>query len=413
MRDEARSIDRKAHLAGVPMNVCMLAYSYYETDNRIRRYAESLRDRGDTVDVIALKRKGESDFDVVGGVNVYRIQERVLNEKKSITYLFRVMKFLVRSTLVLTRRHKELPYDAVHVHSPPDFEVFAALFIKCMGTKVILDIHDIVPEFYAAKFGATNHSLVFRCLVWVEKLSILFSDHVIISNHLWYERLISRSVTPNKCTVLLNYPDNALFCSRGQKLNGAGEFKIIYPGTLNWHQGVDIAVKAFSRVADQIPNARFYIYGDGPQRPFLAKLISELGLDDKVFLKGLKSLDEIARIMADADLGVVPKRNDAFGGDAFSTKTFEFMALGVPIVLSRTRIDAYYFNDSVVKFFDPENTDDLASSFLELANNEKKRKGLIENASNFIAEFRWDRKRTDYWAILERLVGKNVSHNAR
>ena len=56
-------------------------------------------------------------------------------------------------------------------------------------------------------------------------------------------------------------------------------------------------------------------------------------------------LRAIASMMADADLGVVPKRNDSFGGDAFSTKILEFMALGVPLLVADTRIDRHYFND--------------------------------------------------------------------
>ncbi len=73
--------------------------------------------------------------------------------------------------------------------------------------------------------------------------------------------------------------------------------------------------------------------------------------------------------MSMADAGVIPKRNDDFGGEAFGTKTLEFMALGVPIILSRTKIDSYYFNDSIVTFFDPENDQDLADSMLQLIRN--------------------------------------------
>ena len=55
--------------------------------------------------------------------------------------------------------------------------------------------------------------------------------------------------------------------------------------------------------------------------------------------------------MAEADLGIVPKRNDSFGDEAFSTKILEFMASGVPVVVSSTRVDRHYFNDKVVRFF--------------------------------------------------------------
>ena len=56
--------------------------------------------------------------------------------------------------------------------------------------------------------------------------------------------------------------------------------------------------------------------------------------------------------MANADIGIVPKRNDSFGNEAFSTKILEFMSLSIPVVISSTRIDRHYFNDTVVRFFE-------------------------------------------------------------
>jgi len=58
---------------------------------------------------------------------------------------------------------------------------------------------------------------------------------------------------------------------------------------------------------------------------------------------------------------VVPKRANSFGNEAFSTKILEFMALGVPVIVSNTKIDKYYFSDDLVMFFKNEDIDDLAA----------------------------------------------------
>ena len=66
-----------------------------------------------------------------------------------------LLKFSAQAWAVVTWRHLRRPYDLVHVHNMPDFLVFTAWFPKLTGAKVILDIHDIVPEFYASKFDVS------------------------------------------------------------------------------------------------------------------------------------------------------------------------------------------------------------------------------------------------------------------
>jgi len=387
-----------------PLRVAMLTYSFYESDGRVRRYAETLRKRGDSVDVISLRRQGQGDYNELNGVRVYRVQERVRDEKGKFDYLSRILKFFFRSAALLTRKHLKSPYDVVHVHSVPDFEVFAALVPKLLGAKVILDIHDIVPELYCNKFRIGKDSMVFKLLVAAERISTAFSDHTIISNDLWRNTLIRRSLAADKCTSILNYPDEELFHDRGGVRNGNQKVVLLYPGTLNAHQGLDLAIESFARIAEKVQNTEFHIYGDGPARPGLERLVSDLNLHGRVFLNEPVALDEIAGIMARADIGVIPKKNDSFGGEAFSTKTLEFMSLGIPIIVSGTRIDRHYFSDSVVRFFDPGSVDDLARAMVELITKEEDRKALAGRASEFVKEFSWHVNKEKYLDLVDRLI---------
>lgn len=391
------------------MKVCMVAYTFYETDNRVRRYAEALHKRGDQVDAIALAREGQPSSEVIAGVNVLRIQKRRIDETGPLSYLIKLILFFFRSAWVLTVRHLREPYQVIHVHSVPDFEVFATLIPRLLGVRVILDIHDIVPEFYASKFRVNEHSMVFLFLVWLERLSIRYSDHVIISNHLWYQKLTLRSVRQEKCTTLINYPDLSIFTRNGRKAVANGEFVMCYPGTLNWHQGLQLAVEAVDLLRDRAPNLRFRIVGDGPDREPLRKLIAERRLEDRVSMEGFVPIEQVAQIMSTVDLGVVPKRKDSFGNEAFSTKIMEFMAMNVPVVASRTRIDEYYFNDRLVQFFESENVEDLAARILELMGDSERRSELCRNSSAFIAENNWSEKKQEYFALIDRLVSRETA----
>ncbi len=385
------------------LRICMLTYSFYESDGRVKRYAEALAERGDEVDIIALNTGKLPPFEIMNGVDVHRIQERVPDERSKFSYLEKIIRFLLVSSVCLSRRHLKNRYDLVHVHSIPDFEVFAAFVPKLSGAKIILDIHDIVPELYTSKFSGNDDGVLFKALTKVEKASIGFCDHAIISNHIWEKKILGRSAALGKCCVMLNYPDPGIFFPRPRKRND-GQFIIMYPGTLNWHQGLDIAVKAFAEVKEKAPQAEFHIYGRGSEIGLLSKLVEDLGLKGRVNLKPPLPIEEIAEIMADADLGVIPKRNDAFGGEAFSTKSLEFMSLGVPVLMSATKIDRYYFNDSVVRFFEPDNVEALSAAMLEMIRNRSLRESLAANALKFVEDFSWAKKKQEYLNLVDRLV---------
>lgn len=388
------------------MKVAMLAYAFYESDTRIQQYAHALVERGDSVDVIALKKEGAADFEVLRGVNVYRVQTRKVNERGPFDYLFRILRFLVVSAFVLARKQLSEKYKVVHVHNVPDFLVFAALVPRLLGARVILDIHDALPEFYASKFNVDPGSLTFKLLVWVEKLSIAFCNHVIIANHLWQERIISRSVARTKCSTVRNYPNSSLFFPRPHRSSGDA-FVVIYPGTLNWYQGLDVAIRGFEKFLEKIPQAEFHIYGEGAAKPDLITLANDLGLREKVIFHGFLPTEQIANVMAQADLGVEPKRATArFSNEAASTKILEFMAVGVPVVVSDTTIHKYYYDESMVKFFKSDDDLALADAMVLVSRDSKLRERLIFNGAEHAKSNSWEVKKNEYLDLVKSLVAE-------
>lgn len=390
-----------------PLRICMISHSFYEGDNRIMRYAETLAQRGDHVDVLALRAKDSPREKVIVGVNLCGLQSREINEKIHFSFLWNITKFFLRAMYEVSRRHLREKYDLIHVHSVPDFLVFTAWLPKLTGTPVILDIHDILPEFYASKFGAGPRSLGFRLMQAAEKLSAKFSSHVIIANHIWQKRIVSRSVQAEKCSVVMNSPDRSIFHKNGDPPPAKDRCLLLYPGTINWHQGLDIAIRAFGRISDLVPQADFYIYGNGPSKEKLNALIQELHLENRVFLRDPMPLREIAKVMESADLGIVPKRKDTFGNEAFSTKILEFMAVGVPVIVSDTQVDRYYFDDSVVRFFRGGEEEDLARCMLDLIEHPEKRKQLVANATPFVEKIDWTAKKHEYLNLVDGLVAKD------
>ena len=78
----------------------MVTFSYYESDNRVLRYAESLAARGDEVVILALRRSEDVPCEeVINGVRVIRIQDRFDKSGSSqLGYLLPVLRFVATAS---------------------------------------------------------------------------------------------------------------------------------------------------------------------------------------------------------------------------------------------------------------------------------------------------------------------------
>ncbi|HET9351827.1 MAG TPA: glycosyltransferase, partial [Burkholderiales bacterium] len=86
-------------------------------------------------------------------------------------------------------------------------------------------------------------------------------------------------------------------------------------------------------------------------------------------------------------------------------KTLEFMACGVPLIVSRTSIDSYYFDDSLVRFVEPGNVDDLAAALTELYESRDVFSSRVALARDFAKRNSWQRRSQDYDQLVGALAG--------
>jgi len=390
------------------IKVCMLAYSFYTNDARVRRYAETLASRGDHVDILALRNKNEKSYEILNGVHVYRIQERTRDEQRKFDYLFKIMKFVFTSSYHVTKKHIKSSYDLIHVHSVPDFEVFAAFLPKMTGAKIILDIHDPVPDFYQAKFGTDNRTY-YTILSFVEKMSAKFAHHVITVTHYWMNKIAQRSNIPgDKISVTLNLPDIRMFNYAKIKKKPKKEnenFTLIYPGTINKHCGLEIAIRAIDIARRDIPKIRFVIYGSGPELNQLAQLTKELKLEDIVHFRGSVPLEAIPDIMFNADIGIaLLAGNDNYAQQALNVKLFEYLSMGLPAIATRTKSIEYYLDEDTVLLSEPNNPNDVARCIIDLYSHPEKRMDLKEKGLKFIAKNNSEIQMHDYIRIVDKLT---------
>jgi glycosyltransferase involved in cell wall biosynthesis len=133
------------------------------------------------------------------------------NEASPWSCLWSLLRFVVVSAKWLDTHGQARKFDFVHVHNIPNFLIFFGWPAKRGGAWLVLDIHDIVPELFASKFGAAPQSLLVRSLKSIENILVHVSDHIFLAHHIWRERYTARAAPARKCSVFMNHVDRQIF----------------------------------------------------------------------------------------------------------------------------------------------------------------------------------------------------------
>jgi glycosyltransferase involved in cell wall biosynthesis len=390
--------------------ICILLQNHYDYDIRVRRKAEALVASGYSVDVLALRAPAGPKTYTLGGVRVHTIS---LGKKRGslLRYVFEYLAFFLWTLVRVTAQMVSRRYAIVDVNTLPDFLVFAPVFTRMMGAKIVLDLHEITPEFYMSKYGLPENSPFVKLMKFLEKISFNFADHVITINEPIQDLLASRGLSPAKSTVITNAADEAKFvsevrtCAAADAAKAPGTFVMIYHGTLTRLYGLDIAIEAFALALPQMTDAELWILGSGPEAASLRSLAQTRGLQSKVRLFGLISPADIPAWLRKCDVGVLPIRRDAFLDFASPNKLAEYIIMGMPVVISRLKATRHYFSEDALAYFAPQNPADLAAQMVRLCGDPELRQSLARRAKQEYAPISWEVMRDRYLALVATMIG--------
>jgi glycosyltransferase involved in cell wall biosynthesis len=388
----------------------MVALTDYPADTRVRREAEALARRGDEVDVVCPATPALGDRRTIGGVTLRTVTRfEYSTDARGRDYIARYASFIPAALFAVLRLHLRRPYDVVQVHTMPDVLVFTALGPKLLGAGVVLDVHDLMPELYASKFGLAESHWTIRMLRALERRSIAFADRAISVHRPHLDALVRHGTPEDRFTILMNVPDPALFAARSVE-PGSLPFRLVYHGMIGRRNGLEVAIRAVARARHDIPALELRIIGDGDDAERLQALIEELGLQDVVRLdRGLFPIDDLIPVIAGANVGIVPILDDPFTRFMLPVKLLEYVALGLPVIASRTETIRAYFDESMICFSTPGDPDDLAARIVELYRRPQERRRLAAAAESFNAEHGWDRERARYYELIDSLIATRAS----
>jgi glycosyltransferase involved in cell wall biosynthesis len=369
--------------------VCLIVQNPYPRDVRIRKEAMALISKGHKVSVIALCDPKESRKEVVDGVTVYRI---ALPKKREgiLRYLYEYSAFFLHSIFKLNKLDLQENFDVVQISTLPDFLVFCALIQKLKGRRIVLDMHEIMPEFFMSKFGVGFRHPVVRLLIFLERISLKFADAVITVNDPIKMIFQKRAIPQKAITVVMNSVDESAVKNNGKRPHA--NFNCVYHGTITDIYGLDTAIKSFAKACRGCRDMAFHIFGNGPELSELKELTKRLGIQQSVVFHGLISHAEVFERLAEMDLGILASRKDAFLNLSFSNKLAEYIWLKIPVACSDLDSTKYYFTDEHLLFFEAGNIDELA----------RKIKFAYANKENVakMAELAYEEYREHGWGVM-------------
>jgi glycosyltransferase involved in cell wall biosynthesis len=390
----------------------VLLFSHYPADPRPRRAAEALAAQGASIDFICLRDNDEPANETYGNINVTRVR---LKRRRGGTlgYVGQYTAFVLASFFYLTSRSLIRRYDLVHVHNMPDVLVFAAIVPKLLGAKVILDLHDPMPELMQTIFNLPENSFSVVVLKRLEKWSIRFADLVLTVNLACKKIYSSRSCQPHKIKVVINSPDDEIFgfqpggvCAvNGKNGDGTKPFVILYHGSLVQRNGFDLAVESLEKVKKTIPSVRLRVCGK--RTSFFEKVMESArhrGLDRNVDYLGVCNLKEIVTAIEDCDLGIIPNHRNIFTEINTPTRIFEYLALAKPVIAPKAKGIQDYFGDNDLIFFELGDADDLARKIEFAFSHPAEVAETVKRGQEIYRSHTWSRERLSLLNFISELL---------
>jgi len=387
--------------------VCIIRHGFFPLDTRVRREVHALASAGHEVDVICVRRPGQRRRERLDGVTAFRLPLPLQRSDRRGRYLLQYGTFALAAALLCSVLHLRRRWDVVQVNSMPDALVFAAAVPRLLGARVLLDLHECMPEFFAVKYGVGAGHPGLRLLAAAEQLSIRFADRVVTCTDQMREAFVDRGADPAKIDVVLNSADETIFDAtrHSPAARRPDRFTVLCHGAIEQSYGIDTLLRAAALLRREIPELHVEIFGDGTYRSEVSRLCDELGLDGSVRVSdGWAPIEELVAAIADADVGVVAMRRNAFRELTHCNKMFDFIAMRRPVVVSRTRAVEAYFGDSCFALFQSGDERDLARAIRSIHDDPAFGHRLVANAAEVSRPYRWERQREVYLQAVARVA---------
>ena len=346
--------------------------------------ATELARRGHHVDVLTSRAEGTPAEEVIDGVQIHRVTSwrRGVHDAGFIgaaTYLLSAAPRL----RALTRASS---YDCAHFFFSLPTGALAPYWTRWTDRPYIISMRGSdVPAYDSGKALAASHRLL-RSLT----SRILSGASQVVANSASLRRLAKKTFPEIPLQVITNGVCAETFHPRAE-FSGDAPLRLLTVARLVRRKGLEVMINAMAHKG--WPRSRLEIVGDGRLRPQLQKLVSSLGIADRVVFAGRLHGDELARRYRSADCFVLPSL-----AESFSMSLLEAMASGLPVVASRIGGIPELVEDRINgRLVPPGNVEALVSALnWVLSSPERMRQIGQANREKICADYSWSRIVDEY-----------------
>jgi glycosyltransferase involved in cell wall biosynthesis len=392
------------------INVCIVRHSFYPFELNVKREAETLSKNGFAVSVICLRGREELGRETVNGVEVFRMP--VSHKRGKIwRYVFEYNAFFMFAFLKVSVLHFRRRFRVVQVNTMPDALVFSALIPKLFGARVILHLHEPMPELFRTMFTKWYSSFFIWLVKLAEKVSLRFADKVLTVTREMRDNFGKRGADVNKITVVVNVPDDELF--RVEKYEYLGEkieqmkrderqkgiFRVLSHGAIEERYGYDLIVKAVHIVKKELPGVQFRFMGKGDYLDEVLRLARELRVSENVRYLGFLPFEQMVEEILTADACLVPVQKNPYSNLVQTNKMYEYIALGKAVIASRLDAVLSYFPEDCLFYFEPGNAEEMAERIFYVFAHPEEAWARLKKTQEIYETYRWEREKKKYLGV--------------
>lgn len=364
--------------------------------------------------IVPLEYRGRlPQEEIVDGVNIIRVWSYINQRSSFLHRILAQLSFGCLSPLLAGKRIGQP--DIIIVESHPLFNVIAGRFVAWRKKRpFLLTVSDLWPE-SAVQLGVLRNRLLIRLAERLEWSSYKKASLIWALSQGIHDQIIQKGIQQDRVMLLTNGADLTLFTPMPRtqaraELGWENIFTVLYAGTYGLSHKLSTILEAAEQLREYV-DIRFVFVGDGVDKTALIKQAQERMLMNVTF-QDAQPHKSMPKVLAAADVCLVPMRKLPLFEGRLPLKMFEIMACARPFILG-VEGEAYKLAVHEAKAaipVEPENAQALATAILHLYNHPGESEYLGKQGRAFVeAHFDRDQLVEQLNAHIQALLQKHES----